>query len=390
MEANTNWVEVQHEDGLWYIAKIYDRNLYNIYLTYVYADLKEHDQKYHLMDDIHRLKSVIRDEKVDHNFVKGDEVDYKYGAHQEWQTAKIEMIQGWYIQVKNRFCHVKKNFVRLHVKPKTKIDPQIFLKPICPDFVCPVCFEVPFEPMGTPCCGIFMCRDCADQWLQKSTHCVHCKQPLSADKLQVSRYAQQKVSGMEVPCPNKSMGCTSICTLGVNAESLEAHLKKCIYSDKECLDCGSIYLFKAEHLCPERLYQCPGCMNFIPHSCLDTHLLLKSDAKMICAGQLSCLYECGSFFTNLKDLLEHEDRACKKKQMVCGVCNGTYKANEYFQHPCSCPVCKKAILFSEYETHLQQNAVHHVEFLLGKIKPEKPSKSFLKPTVSSQAKKVNK
>jgi hypothetical protein len=390
-----NWVEVQHEDGLWYPAKLYDRNLYHIYVTYVSIDLKEHDQKYHLLDDIHLIKSVVKDDnKADHTFVVGDEVDYKYSAMEEWQTAHIMAVQGYYIKLKHRFCHIKKNFVRHHVKPKIKIDPQIFIKPICPDFVCPVCFEVPFEPLGTPCCGIFLCRDCADQWLQKSTNCMHCKQPLCSGKLQVSRYAQQKVSGMEVPCPNKTQGCTVICTLGVNAETLESHLKKCVHADKECRDCGTCYSPKEDHLCPERLYQCPGCMNFIPHSSLETHFALKSEEAILCAGQIACMYECGSFFTNLKDLLEHESRACDKKQITCGHCLQTFKSSEYFNHLCRCPVCKKTLPLNEYETHLQQNAVHHVESLMAKIAKmniqEKPNKSFLKQTVSSQAKKVNK
>ena len=53
---------------------------------------------------------------------------------------------------------------------------------IAKEMQCLICFEVPLEPIITPC-GHFHCKTCIQQWLETSDSCTSCRSTLSINDI---------------------------------------------------------------------------------------------------------------------------------------------------------------------------------------------------------------
>lgn len=89
-------------------------------------------------------------------------------------------------------------------------------------FTCPLCCEIPLEPVVTPCHHIF-CRPCIVQALQAKHECPNDRLPLEIRELQVINGALRRVwEHIPVRCPKDQ--CTWTGTMG----NYECHVRRCM------------------------------------------------------------------------------------------------------------------------------------------------------------------
>ena len=151
------------------------------------------------------------------------------------------------------------------------------------DLMCPVCIEVVFEPVLTPC-GHLFCQNC----LTDVRECPSCRNRLFRSVR--DRRTERKVKNLKVKCLHQKLGCTWVGELGYVMQHLT---DDCQFAEIACtLKCGS--LVKRKHM--------------------------KHHWKTDCqCAEIACTLKCGSMVKR-KYLDRHVREECRQRPFICIHC----------------------------------------------------------------------
>ncbi|GMR41596.1 hypothetical protein PMAYCL1PPCAC_11791, partial [Pristionchus mayeri] len=214
----------------------------------------------------------------------------------------------------------------------------IFVNPIDPSLLCPVCHQALRSPLKLPC-GHKFCQQCIQVEGSTAT-CLVCQQP---GQIVPDKATQKIVQSLQVFCSFKHNDCNWTGQL----KDLQGHVAICDQRDIVCArGCGEVYTKKneAEHLasgCTKRNEKCVHCKKEVSASSMAVHL------KVCPSMPVKCPNQCG---------LENIHR------------------EELAAHLPSCPMAGNACPFSEWgcdyaggrqmlQKHIKEEPIRHLTYL---------------------------
>ncbi|XP_064389731.1 TNF receptor-associated factor 4-like [Halichondria panicea] len=277
-----------------------------------------------------------------------------------------------------------------------------YTKEVLPKYNCSICTDVLTDPMLTDCCGQHFCKTCLNKWFREEglKSCPHCRSDAFTHIIDKSK--QREINELHVECPNKEYGCEEHITRG----DLKKHMTKCTHVTIQCTNkCEDIMFRKDldEHLrehCQSRKINCEHCgkkgkhsaITSLLHLCICTHLPVE------------CSNDCQQEGIMRKDLQNHLDKECVKRQVYCEHCDerGAFEyitdmhLEECLHVPINCPRgcledditrstlddhklvckmepiqctfyelgCKENILRKDLETHNEQSIQQHLVLMM--------------------------
>ena len=141
-----------------------------------------------------------------------------------------------------------------------------FFEQTLKDLDCPICFQIPWSPFLTACCGNHLCEACVKATKEKrNRRCPFCnKKPISGI---IDKKFQRQINELQVYCLHKALGCLWVGALS----KLTKHLGEgkidgeCKFVSLSCTSSCGKQIFRCEleeHLseeCPLRTYACEYC-----------------------------------------------------------------------------------------------------------------------------------
>ncbi|KAJ3451470.1 rich repeat and nacht domain-containing protein [Anaeramoeba flamelloides] len=132
--------------------------------------------------------------------------------------------------------------------------------------ICSVC-QQPFQEPIDSCCKHTFCKLCLQYLFENNEDCPICQQPFSNKEYQISVNSEiinQKISYLDVQCPNYTNGCKS----PIKLIDLGEHVEKCLYREIKCpYGCDEKIIFneKYKHVktCAKTQDLCPFCQSTI-------------------------------------------------------------------------------------------------------------------------------
>lgn len=133
-------------------------------------------------------------------------------------------------------------------------------------FDCPICLNIPNDPMQVTCCGKKFCRSCIDQVLSEKNTCPHCQTKGGTFQVFEDTALKQDILELNVYCPCKKMGCGWTGKL----YRLDEHMnlgtcptsEGCQYVELDCIHCKKHHPRYHMRSCPLQEYTCPCCKHF--------------------------------------------------------------------------------------------------------------------------------
>ncbi|KAJ6249154.1 rich repeat and nacht domain-containing protein [Anaeramoeba flamelloides] len=140
--------------------------------------------------------------------------------------------------------------------------------------ICSVCKQ-PFQDPIDSCCKHTFCKLCFQELIHDNKDCPICQQPFSDKQYQTSINSEiinQKISYLDVQCPNYTNGCKShlkLIDLTKHVENCRSREIKCPYGCDEKI----IFNEKYEHVktCAKTQDQCPFCQSTIEKAQQKSH-----------------------------------------------------------------------------------------------------------------------
>lgn len=138
--------------------------------------------------------------------------------------------------------------------------------------LCSICQNILFNPCRCSQCSMHYCKSCISLWLEKSSTCPHCRQPLKIDRFE--KTLKEDLDDLIFKCKLEVSGCTE----RINYESIEKHEKCCPFEVIKCSFC-EITNFRAqikehEQVCEMRQINCECCKGSIHHSSIKDHQII--------------------------------------------------------------------------------------------------------------------
>lgn len=209
-------------------------------------------------------------------------------------------------------------------------------------YECPICLLILRDPMQTEC-GHRFCKFCIERWLSdEKKKCPIDNEDLTVGKMFPDNFAKREILSMKVRCPNRKMGCNTC----VELKHVEEHTESCPYHYQPCPNnCQSLVLRKdlEEHLqseCSKR--------NFICSFCKETMLFeLYGDHEIICPARMVPCDLCKEDVMREK-IVEHVATTCPHATVKC--C--------FFLLG-----CHKEIKREKMEKHMKSNVQKHLQLM---------------------------
>ena len=169
------------------------------------------------------------------------------------------------------------------------------------DLVCPVCYEIPSDPVQTSCCGHLFCKQCL-----KGPTCPLCRQRYTS---MPDQFNTRKIRSLKVECSNK--GCDWKGELG----GIVGHFATCKYEIIPCLnECGkngtrTVIDAHMSEECPFRTVKCDYCQWEDKADTLPEHTTFCP------ALPVPCPDECGQSVP--RDMLDEHSETCSRRFVKC-------------------------------------------------------------------------
>ena len=175
------------------------------------------------------------------------------------------------------------------------------------DMNCSVCLSILRDPHLTSCCGNHFCQSCITRIKDEGSPCPLCQE--KAFMTMLNKSMSRKLRELAVRCPNKSLGCEWMGTIG----DVELHLDRdngCGYLAGNCSQCNesvtriNLAIHQKDY-CPYRPYVCAYCgLNGTMKVITENHWPL-CDMYPIC-----CPNKCEIETLKRKDLVAHVKLDC--------------------------------------------------------------------------------
>ena len=224
---------------------------------------------------------------------------------------------------------------------------QEFIDKVPEGHHCTICTKVFGEPVLTECCGQHFCKQCLENWFQK-THkrtktCPHCRS--KEFNYIVDLRLKRDINGLKIFCPNRKQGCDRIFACG----ELDSHLATCSFVTVVCKNnCGIslLRINKRQHrkqLCPRRKVKCQHCGVSGTHLDITTsHLETCPDVPIVCPRK------CGEMGIKRKDLETHKQK-CSLEPVQC----------PFFEAG-----CKEEIPRKDLDVHTSSSTQQHLQLVM--------------------------
>ncbi len=170
-----------------------------------------------------------------------------------------------------------------------------------------------------------LCKTCLDKWFKEESlkSCPYCRSNAFTHIIDKSK--QREINELQVECPNKEYGCEEKLTRG----DLKKHMTKCTHVTIECTNTCEDIMFRKdlnEHLkehCQSRKINCQHCGTKGKHSAITSPLHLHTCTHL----PVECSNNCQQEGVMRKDLQNHLDKECVKRQVYCEYCGerGTFQ-----------------------------------------------------------------
>ena len=240
-----------------------------------------------------------------------------------------------------------------------------FVERISRDAVCPICFQVVWNPFLTACCGNHLCEACVETTKEKSNQCPFCnKESISGI---IDKKLQRQINELQVYCLHKKHGCLWVGELGKLAKHLEED-----NSNGEC----KFVLLPCSFSCGKQMFRCE----------LEEHLAEECPLRA-----LTCKY-CG-YCSTCKDVTTHYSE-CPRYLVICpNACSARKLMRSSLNHhllhcpdevvPCSfnemgCEVRMKRRCLQE---HIEANVIRHQLMICDAFKRVKKENDTLKDDI---------
>ncbi|CAE1267169.1 TRAF6 [Acanthosepion pharaonis] len=192
-------------------------------------------------------------------------------------------------------------------------------------------------------CGHRFCKFCIERWLSDGKKkCPIDNEDLTVGKMFPDNFAKREILSMKVRCPNRKMGCNTC----VELKHVEEHTESCPYHYQPCPNnCQSLVLRKdlEEHLQSECCKR-----NFICSFCKETMLFeLYGDHEIICPARMVPCDLCKEDVMREK-IVEHVATTCPHATVKC--C--------FFLLG-----CHKEIKREKMEKHMKSNVQKHLQLM---------------------------
>jgi hypothetical protein len=165
------------------------------------------------------------------------------------------------------------------------------------DLVCPVCHEIPSDPVQTSCCGHLFCKQCL-----KDPTCPLCRQRYTSVP---DQFNTRKIKGLKVGCSNE--GCDWKGELGQVVGHFEICKYETIPCPNKCGEKGTRIVIDA-HMseeCPFRTVKCDYCQ------WEDKVNELPEHTTFCPALPVPCPDECGQSVP--RDMLDEHSETCSRR-----------------------------------------------------------------------------
>ena len=218
-----------------------------------------------------------------------------------------------------------------------------FVEEVPEELTCSICMKWLCEPHLTNCCEKKFCKDCLEEWLERSYTCPTCRSTSFSHIFMQS--TNRRIQDLKVYCPNAERGCQAILKIGECEEHLSTtNNEGCPYTKLQC-----------PYHCPAEIFRCR----------MDTHL------KKECPKRHVSCYFCklqGEF----QYIARHHKGECPKYPVRCPQgCTDTVLRKDLKAHreicpmePVACPFgefgCKAELRRRDRKRHLEDGVVEHL------------------------------
>ena len=224
---------------------------------------------------------------------------------------------------------------------------QDFIDKVPEGHSCTICTKVFDEPVLTECCGQHFCKECLENWFQKtqrkSKTCPYCRTK-NFNYIKDLRL-KRDINSLKIFCPNRKEGCDRIFACG----ELDSHLGTCGFVTVTCKNnCGIsiLRINKKQHrkqLCPRRKVTCQYC------GVSGIHIEVTGNHVDTCPNvPLTCPRNCGEREITRKDLGAHKHK-CPQEPVQCPF----YEAG-----------CKEKIPRKDLEAHTVSSSQQHLQLVM--------------------------
>ena len=225
---------------------------------------------------------------------------------------------------------IKKIFDKLFVytskEPINRINTKLFIKDfeeIVQEFECPICLQFPLEPIQCSKCLKIFCKQC-----QINNKCPMCRE-LFVQK-DIDRILKNIMDKLLLRCGNCEKYNIVLKISKVKVSEYINHLKKCDYSDYQCLTCKKI-ISHSKKDCLEHAHFCGYSDSSCCYCLKSLKLYLKKEHETKCGEEL---VECEFCQTKLerKKIENHKKNLCLMRIVKCKDCFEQYKYKDFDNH----------------------------------------------------------
>ena len=191
---------------------------------------------------------------------------------------------------------------------------------IIKEIICPICTEIPLNPIKCSICGNIMCKECEKKWNKCPFNCKNFQ------ILELDRIFKKVINLFKTKCPFHENGCLEI----LYFKDYLNHIKGCVFSEFYCQVEGC--KFKGnKNDCYKHIFSC-GLQKIKCKYCEKKCYKFKlKEYENYCGNLLIKCNLCNSDILN-KNLENHKLNVCEYVIIKCKNCNKKMKRKEMKLH----------------------------------------------------------
>ena len=180
---------------------------------------------------------------------------------------------------------------------------------IIKEILCPICTEIPLNPIECSNCKNIICKECLKKWNKCPFNCINFKE------IELDRTFKKVINLFKTKCPYLDKGCNKI----IYFKDYLNHIKNCDYSEFICKVEGCQFKGNKKECCNHifycglKLIKCKYCHK----KCFKFKL---KEYEEYCGNLIIKCNLCNKDILN-KNMEKHKEKECDFSQVKCKKCH---------------------------------------------------------------------